>query len=918
MFLNKKKKINTNKNEVSKTINFLSLAPNYEIDNLNEYDELIDKCLKEPRLKAKRKKSKELQELKNRNIAITGDYGCGKSSIISSFFAKHSEYNYINVSMSVYSSIDCGTNDIEQGIYSYILKQILYNVRPHKIPYSKYGRMDKSSKSYYIFNAFISLSIALFILVLTKIINIENSIIKGIILSLVVFIDSMCLLQKINIKKIKLNQVDIEFKNNDSQCLNENIEELIHFFLSTSYTIIVFEDLDRHNDYLKLVRTLSLINYTINNAIHDKNKTIQFIYSISDKNFNSKEERTKFFDAIIPIKSYTNNFNSKKMIIDLLSKNGIQQVSNGNECVKFASKHLDNPRLIFDFVNQYSIYYNEKLNLKSREELFYLILYKVTYPNKFHEFIKKNNYLALYYSNKFEKYVENETKQKWSTISNENKIELLKKYNVEDIKDFDDKELNDFEKEIIKSNIFYRNSERLFINRNNLFDNLSIEDENIIHKIKNNESIIDCNFKDINSALDYIDISDFQKDSILNVQLLKHIVTKCNFVLGQQILNNLNPKKVEFIVDNEEKINFLRINKNSINKFWTVCSLDVNNKLHNNIKDKLAFYTLKYCDIQYILDETKELINYLAREKSYLKLFDEEYNEIRDKFNKLEYKLSDETKLSNYKSDITYDLFVTNKLNINSENLDYINRNLKLKINKIKLLGSIIRLEDEKIKNIFIKNINTILRCYLGQIEIQKFEENELLWIINNSDINEENIIALIDKWDGKIDDLNTFSKNNLCFESIVNKNKYVFNYSNLKIIFEYNNQLLINNKNETVKSVEFLTDVKENKELLDFIFSNILVDINQEILLNWLNALKKENMDSYIKLLLINNRNIINKENYKELLRYDKDLNFIIDGGHNIDKSYLPIIERMDQIGIISKKNIKEKYYQIFLKQKL
>ena len=73
-----------------------------------------------------------------------------------------------------------------------------------------------------------------------------------------------------------------------------------------------------------------------------------------------------------------------------------------------------------------------------------------------------------------------------------------------------EKSINEFEKQIIKSNIFYRNCDRLFIRRNDSYDNLSLQDENIVNKIKNNESILDLKFKDVKSALEYIDMTDFK------------------------------------------------------------------------------------------------------------------------------------------------------------------------------------------------------------------------------------------------------------------------------------------------------------------------------------------------------------------------------------------------------------------------
>ena len=75
--------------------------------------------------------------------------------------------------------------------------------------------------------------------------------------------------------------------------------------------------------------------------------------------------------------------------------------------------------------------------------------------------------------------------------------------------------------------------------------------------------------------------------------------------------------------------------------------------------------------------------------------------------------------------------------------------------------------------------------------------------------------------------------------------------------------------------------------------------------------------MESYLKTIIINNKSIINKSNYRELLKNEDNLRYILNGGHKIDKSYKEIIEIMDEIGIISSiNNSSEDYFYIYLKQ--
>ena len=188
------------KDNIKKSKKIISLSSTYESSNEEEYDEIIDYCLKEKRVNNDKKLQKEFKERKNRSIAITGEYGCGKTSIINTFFARHNEYKHINVSMGVYSSKEDNT---EKDVYSYILKQILYYVRPYCLPFSKYSRKDYPNWYYYIVNSAFSLSLITLILIFLDILKINSNWIKIPIMLLSMLILLMYSISKINIKKYR-------------------------------------------------------------------------------------------------------------------------------------------------------------------------------------------------------------------------------------------------------------------------------------------------------------------------------------------------------------------------------------------------------------------------------------------------------------------------------------------------------------------------------------------------------------------------------------------------------------------------------------------------------------------------------------------------------------------------------------------
>lgn len=82
----------------------------------------------------------------------------------------------------------------------------------------------------------------------------------------------------------------------------------MYFFEVTKYRIVFFEDLDRLNDISIFVH-LRELNNLLNNDDSIKEKPIVFIYAVKDNIF-TKEDRTKFFDFIIPVIPVINSTNS--------------------------------------------------------------------------------------------------------------------------------------------------------------------------------------------------------------------------------------------------------------------------------------------------------------------------------------------------------------------------------------------------------------------------------------------------------------------------------------------------------------------------------------------------------------------------------------------------------------------------------
>lgn len=349
------------------------------------------------------------------NIALSGPYGSGKSSIIKAFEKEYSfieKYNFLNISLATFKEKDLSFGKVKglatdaldtEKIEKSILQQIFYSVHGEDIPNSRFGRI-KSIK----YKGFKTILLAIWIISILELfapftlvyyftaplsIDLTNYFIgifaTGLIVLLYYFIKSA---GTIKLEKLNLKAPEIDFssdKNNISK-LNEHMDEIIYFFEVTKYNILVIEDLDRYENpeiFIKLREINTLLN---NTKQISNNKKIVFIYAIRDNMFINKE-RTKFFDFIMPVVPIINFSNSYTQLKKKFEGAGIL-ADIEDSFLKEISLYIDDMRFLQNVFNEYIQYkpkVGQKINL-DQTKLFAMIIYKNWKPLDFAELhIKK-------------------------------------------------------------------------------------------------------------------------------------------------------------------------------------------------------------------------------------------------------------------------------------------------------------------------------------------------------------------------------------------------------------------------------------------------------------------------------------------------------------------------------------------------
>ena len=353
-----------------------------------------------------------------KNIAITGVYGSGKSTIWNTYVKEKNLKNIITVSLGKYED-ECGKykynndekgeniscspevdNEKENRIERQIINQIVSQIDSKKISKSKYRfKSDKGD-----FRE--TILILIFLGTIMALINWDKfGPFKGIlllfILCILFLVSLFCIISEfkkkniLNISKINFKLVEAQLDDKistDETVIDKDMKEIVYLLDNSDTEVVVFEDLDRYDNieiYNKLRELNFLLNRYVNSNGKKKKRIIKFIYMVKDGLFASKD-RTKFYDYIMPVVPIIDSRTSENYLISLLIKDKEENKKNSNELqaniLASISLYIDDMRLLKNIVNEYYVYLNilpiKELKL-NKNKLFAMMVLKNVFPNEF-------------------------------------------------------------------------------------------------------------------------------------------------------------------------------------------------------------------------------------------------------------------------------------------------------------------------------------------------------------------------------------------------------------------------------------------------------------------------------------------------------------------------------------------------------
>lgn len=371
-----------------------------------------------------------LEEDDIKNVAIAGNYGSGKSSFIETYKEINKKFKPIHISLAHFSAMDDGKEKMDVSeeqnqsssqvnlIEGKVINQLLHQIDSKKIPLTVFKSKKNPGGWEHISLSLAILGILLPILFLLnynsivelakKLFSIQPSntlwpwvtIILVAIMIVIVIIDvykmSKLQLEKHFIKNISIQSKNISgdielFQEVNCSYFDKYLDDVLYLFDNCGSNVIVFEDIDRFETNL-IFEKLREINTLVNNKRKSADK-ILFIYLIKDDMFTSND-RTKFFDFIIPMIPVITSSNSVEKITEILAKES--NVSKG--LLKQLSIYIDDMRLAYNIYNEFILYKNNLLSKEkegsdkengnsklslSEDKLFSVIVYKNIFPKDF-------------------------------------------------------------------------------------------------------------------------------------------------------------------------------------------------------------------------------------------------------------------------------------------------------------------------------------------------------------------------------------------------------------------------------------------------------------------------------------------------------------------------------------------------------
>lgn len=347
-----------------------------------------------------------------RNIAVSGPYGAGKSSVMEKVKEDQSDLNWITVSLATFgknkeesaklnstdSRNDSIANDTEEtnDIEAEVLRQIIYKINPVTAPKSRLHKTQDQGRlkdfGLALYTVFFVISCFLLSSCITNLSSgtwswFDIGVIAAWTIMLFLGVYQIARHDTLSkfVKSFKFLNTEINIQPENQTPYERCIDELVYLLKAAKVDVVVFEDLDRF-DNLPIFQKMRSLNELVNeDKGNSETEPLRFFYLIKDSLFDEPRDRTKFFDYVIPVIPYVDPNNALDIFRQALKDVGIE-VDDG--FLFQLSSYIDDPRIIHDIADE--AYHYKQTLFESRqaiendwENLLAILAYKAMFPKDF-------------------------------------------------------------------------------------------------------------------------------------------------------------------------------------------------------------------------------------------------------------------------------------------------------------------------------------------------------------------------------------------------------------------------------------------------------------------------------------------------------------------------------------------------------
>lgn len=397
-------------------IKLRSLAPEFESGQHEIYVRHLEEAVLDKR---------------NRNIALTGRYGAGKSSVLDDFQEKHDK-DTVRISINTLGP-DKDDEDLTNRIQKELVKQLVYRLTPGKIRRSRFARPKPVTKG----RAFLhALFISVVGLGLLWVLGVRSGpgwpdaaadlpgylVWAGMLFSLVLVSlwAARWIIGDRIVSEVTTAGTKIALGEGPTTYFDSFLDEIVAFFDTVRPKFVIFEDLDRFEDpqiFDSLRELNTLINASANWQASDA--PLRFIYAIKDSLFEQlgkepeskdgeakaidgqdsptasakprldiaaeavrRANRTKFFEIVVPMVPFISHRNARDLLAGELVKLGLAENVVSRPLLDLIARHTTDMRLMKNICNEFVVFAEHLLWTKTSapgmtaDHLFALVAYK--------------------------------------------------------------------------------------------------------------------------------------------------------------------------------------------------------------------------------------------------------------------------------------------------------------------------------------------------------------------------------------------------------------------------------------------------------------------------------------------------------------------------------------------------------------